>query len=328
MVRILRRVDLPDFESRRAAPESSITPVGTGVNDVFTVSPPRSSETRFVVKLGSYSKPSDFRAGVAAYRVLSAHTALPVPTIYAAGLDEERLPFVVMEHRPGAALAADFRDIPNATDPGAVRILGAVIDAFARIPAHAADGYESIRDLDSRERGPCAIGEYDDCARWLVDYASGFYADPPAHQSLEAIAPRALDYLRANRDRLPSAPPCSIAVTDLSPGNLLSPGGDPPGGVDGLTGLIDLERAKLGPVEFTAVNAEYLLTRYVSDLEPIRDALYASLPFEPDLRRRDLYRIIAMGRSVGALPAWYEPGGELYRQRGDAIAAALGRIVD
>lgn len=333
--RVLRRadVDLPGFGSRSAASESSLTPVGDGVNDVFALSPPGSREDRFAIKFGSYSEPSHLRAGVAAYRLLAAYTALPVPRIHAADVGEEATPpFVVMDYCPGAPLAAGFRDVQNATDPDAVGLLGAVVDAFARIPEHAAEGYGPIRDFDARERegerGPRATGQHDDWAGWVVDYASGFYGDPPAHPALEAIAPRALEYLRANRDRLPSAPPHSIVLTDLSPGNLLSPDGDPPGGVDGLTGLIDLERAKLGPVEFTAVNAEYLLTRYVSDPDPVRDALYAPLPFGPDLRRRDLYRVVAMGRSVGALSTWYEPGSETYCRRGDAVAAALRRIVE
>jgi aminoglycoside phosphotransferase (APT) family kinase protein len=331
--RVLRRadVDFPGFGPSPVVSEASLASVGDGFNDVFAVPPPGSRENRFAIKFGSYSKPSHFRAGVAAYRLLSAYTALPVPMIYAADVDEEATPpFVVMDYCPGAPLAAGFRDVPSATDPDAVRLLGAVVDAFTRIPEHAAEGYGPIRDFDApkRERGPRAAGEHDDWAAWLVDYASGFYADPPAHPALEAVAPRALKYLRANRDRLPSTPSRSIVLTDLSPGNLLSPDGDPPDSVNGLTGLIDLERAKLGPVEFTAVNAEYLLTRYVSNPNPVRDALYAPLPFGPELRWRDLYRIVAMGRSVGALSAWYEPGSETYRRRGDTVAAALRQIID
>jgi len=60
---------------------------------------------------------------------------------------------------------------------------------------------------------------------------------------------------------------------------------------------------------------------------PIQTALYDPLPFGPDLALRDLYRVIAMGREVGGLPIWYEPGSDMYQQRGDEIATALERII-
>ncbi|WP_258302608.1 hypothetical protein [Haloferax larsenii] len=135
------------------------------------------------------------------------------------------------------------------------------------------------------------------------------------------------DYLQASRDRLPESPSPSILVTDFSPANLMSRDGTPPESVEELTGVIDLERAKIGPLEFAAVNAEYLLTRYIDDPEPVREALYDPLPFGPDIPQRDFYRVLAMGRSVAALPFWYDPESDLYEQRASAIASELDRIV-
>jgi hypothetical protein len=122
----------------------------------------------------------------------------------------------------------------------------------------------------------------------------------------------------------------SVVVTDFGPSNLLAPNGGRPGNgtVGELTGVLDLERAKIGPVGFTAVNAEYLLTRGVNNPGPLVEALYDPLPFGPDLPRRDLYRLVALGRSVGALDLWYEVGSEEHRRRGDAVAAELERRLD
>lgn len=117
-------------------------------------------------------------------------------------------------------------------------------------------------------------------------------------------------------------------MTDLSPGNLLAPGATPPAGVDGLTGVVDLERAKVGPAALTAVNAEYLLTRFVEDPGPVRRALYDPLPFGPDVPARDCYRLVALSRSAAALDAWYGSGSETHRDRGAAVAAEIADIVD
>jgi aminoglycoside phosphotransferase (APT) family kinase protein len=355
VVRALRGVNSPALELQEPIAESSITYIDGGVNDVFVVSPEQCRDEQFVIKFGTYSEVDHLRAGVAAYRVLAAFTDLLVPTIYAFEPDndnsgrkfvssfaerrgeycensyvrqyEELPPFVVMEYLPGEILAEDFLDTQNATNPEAVRLLGAVINIFNQIPKHAADGYGFIQQVNFHENQPYAVGEYDDCAAWLVDYASTFYANPPEHEALEAIVPKVPDYLQAHRDRLPTTPSSSVVITDLSPQNLLSPSGEPPSSIGELTGVIDLERAKVGPVEFTAVNTEYLLTRFLSDPEVVRDALYDPLPFEPDMPARDLYRVIAIGRSVAALPFWYEPGSETYQQRGDAIATELDRII-
>ncbi|SEL51622.1 phosphotransferase [Haloferax larsenii] len=162
---------------------------------------------------------------------------------------------------------------------------------------------------------------------YFVEYGTELYEAAAPHERLDVLIPDVLDYLQASRDQLPAHPSPSILVTDFSPANLMSRDGTPPESVEGLTGVIDLERAKLGPLEFAAVNAEYLLTRYIDDPEPVREALYDPLPFGPDVPRRDFYRVLAMGRSVAGLPHWYDPESELYEQRARAIASELDRIV-
>ena len=202
--------------------------------------------------------------------------------------------------------------------------------AFASVPNGAVTGYGPIRGTaDSRaDRG--VVAEYDDCADWLVEYGTMLYADPPAHDRLAAVAPAVRDYLRANSDRFPSEPDPSVVVTDFGPSNLLAPDGSVSGdgGITDLTGVLDLERAKIGPAAFTAANAEYLMTRGVDDPEPMVDALYDPLPFGPDVPQRDLYRLVALGRSVNALDVWYEEGTEGYRRRGTAVATEIERLLD
>lgn len=328
-VHVLQSLDLSTVNLRHQPSKLNIESVSGGVNDVFTVSTDQSTDSRLVVKFGTFSKPDHFRAGVIAYRVLKAYTDLPVPTIYAAELDDEAVPPVlVMEYLPGEELAEGFHDTRRVTDPDAVRLLGKVIDAFGRIPDHGAEGYGFVRNLQHHAGQPRAVGEYDDCRSWLVDYAEQFYSDPPNHEALQSVVPNVIDYLRTQSERLPTTPRQSIVITDLSPQNLLSSDRSAPISLHEITGIIDLERAKLGPVEFTAVNTEYLLTRYVSDPEPIREALYDPLPFQPNMPARDLYQLIAMGRSVGALPFWYEPGSKTYRERGNAIASQIKQIVE
>lgn len=326
--RALGRVTLPESE-RYAAEELSVTPVSDGVNDVFVVETGSGGERRLAVKFGTFSTPRHLRAGVGAYRLLGAYTDLPVPAVRAFEPRPDDLPpFVVLEHRPGAAVDERLGHAPDLADPAAVGTLGAVVREFGRIPATAADGYGFVEGTEATESGPRAVADYDDCAEMLVAYATDLYDDPPDHDALEAVAPIAPEYLRAERDRLPSSPEPSVVVTDLSPENLLSPDGDPPDDAGGLTGVVDLERAKIGPREFTAVNAEYLITRNVSNEEAVREALYDPLPFGPDLPARDLYRLVAMGRSVSALELWYDPGSEAYRERGEELAAEIERIVE
>ncbi|WP_158058145.1 phosphotransferase family protein [Halorussus halophilus] len=322
----LARVEVPE-QHRFSAADATITHVDGGVNDVFFVGGPDHDE--FVVKFAAYSTRAHFRAGVAAYRLLAEYTDLPVPTVYAFEENPaETPPFVVMERLPGEELAADFRDVASVTAPDAVRILGAVVGEFATIPESATDGYGPIQSFDDDGSGPRAVANFDDCATMLVEYGETLYDGSPDHDALEEIVPAVPEFLRANRDRFPTEPTPSVVITDLSPQNLLSRDGTPPDGIDGVTGVFDLERAKIGPLEFTAINTEYLLSRYVSDPDPVREALYDPLPFDSDVPARDLYRLIAMGRSVNALARWYDPGTLEYRHRGQELATEIRRIVE
>ena len=261
----LHRVDAPELEAYLPLSETSLMHVGDGVNDVFLVSTPQRDD-RLVAKFGTYSEPEHLRAGVAAYLLLAEFTDLPVPGVVAFDEgDDETPPFVLMEHRPGEALADGFPDTERATNPDAVRLLGAVIAAFGSIPPRATDGYGYIQRTDFRDGSPVTVGECDHCSEWLVDYGTELYEAAAAHEELDAIVPDVFDYLQASRDRVSEHSSQAILITDFSPANLMSRDGTPPAGVDELTGVIDLERAKVGPLEFAAVNAEYLLTRYIDD---------------------------------------------------------------
>lgn len=241
-IRALRVAGVPETVGHDPPDPAAVTAVGDGVNDVFVVP---LGERRVVVKFATFSTAADLRAGVAAYRVLGARTDLPVPAVYAFAEGPVDLPpFVVLEHLPGDPLAADFDD-SRVSDPDAVRLLGHVLRAFGRVPPVAAEGYGMIQRPTERTDGPCAVAEYDDFPSWLVDYGTRFLADPPDHEAVAAAAPRAADHLRTERERLPAAPAPAVVVTDLSPGNLLSPDGTPPADSGGLTGVLDLERAKV-----------------------------------------------------------------------------------
>lgn len=326
--RVLRRLDTASVDVPQQRSDVAVRPSSNGVNDVFSVSTATSDEPHLVVKFGTHSTATHLRSGAIAYQLLETYTNLPVPTVYLTDFGDESLPpAVVMEYRPGTELAGGFHDIQRATDPAAVRLLGTVLAAFDSLPDHAASGYGFIEDVQYRAGKPHAVGEYDDCTSWFLEYAEQRFTPPPDHEAVQSVVPDVLEYLQRHSERLPTTAPHYLVITDLSPQNLLSADGTPPSDIDGLTGVIDLERAKLGPVEFTAVNVEYLLTRYISNPEPVREALYDPLPFGPDMPNRDLYRLVAIGRSVGALPFWYEPGSETYRERGDTIAAELREIV-
>lgn len=309
----------------RLSDVTAISPVERGVNEVFVVR--TGSAERLVCKFATFSRPRSFRAGAAAYRLLGAHTALPVPAVDALRTDPPGLPaFQLMEFLPGSPLAGPT----ESGEDGSARALGAVIAAFASVPDGAATGYGTIRET-AEGGGADGVGAaYDDCTDWFVEYTETLYEEIPDHDRLAAVAPAVPDYLRANRDRLPARPEPSVVVTDFGPSNLLAPDGCVAGdaGVGALTGVLDLERAKLGPAAFAAVNADYLLTRGIDDPGPTVEALYDPLPFGPELPCRELYRLVAMGRSVGALDMWYEPGGERFRRRGDAIAAEIERYLD
>lgn len=302
----------------------SVRPVTEGINDSFVVT---SGGERLVCKFATFSRPESFREGVAACRLLDAHTALPVPTVYALRTDPPGLPaFQVMEFLPGSPPPDPVESGGTAT----ARALGAVLAAFASVPERATTGYGPIRDTAEGGASEGVRGAHEDCADWFVDYTSRLYDHTPTHDRLATVASAVPEHLRANSDRFPAEPDPSVVVTDFGHSNLLTPDGGAPedGTVGDLTGVLDLERAKLGPATFTAVNAEYLLTRGVEDPAPLVEALYDPLPFGPDLPRRDLYRLVALGRSVHALDLWYEPGSETHRRRGDAVAAELDALLD
>lgn len=323
VLEVLDGVDL-DQDLGGSSPEWTVERLSDGVNEVFVVSD--DDGHRVVLKFGTFAEPDHLRAGVIACRVLGTYTELPVPETYATDLSASP-PVVVMEYLPGEPLADGFDDTANLTDPERVRLLGRVLDALADVPDHGTEGYGTVREYGGGET-PRAVCTHEDCARWFLEYAGRLYSDSPDDDRLSSLVSRVEKYLQANADRFRSAPPGAFVFTDFSPQNLLAPGGTPPEDLDGLTGVYDLERAKVAPVEFAAVNLEHLLVRDLSDPTPVQEALYEPLPFGPDLDRRDLYRLVAIGRSVGALEFWYEPGTEEYRKRRDDVSDAIEAILE
>jgi len=111
-----RALDLAGVSSRGATRPASISRVEEGVNDLFLVG---GANDGLAVKFATYSMPSSFRAGVAAYRLLGATTDLPVPTVYGFQPDPDGMPaFVILERLPGAPLSAEREGPPS---PAAVR---------------------------------------------------------------------------------------------------------------------------------------------------------------------------------------------------------------
>ncbi|MFB6198461.1 MAG: aminoglycoside phosphotransferase family protein, partial [Halobacteriaceae archaeon] len=98
----------------------SIHAIEEGINDTYAVvvdggdgsdSTEAPNEDQLVVKFATFSQPESLHAGVAAYRLLSAHADLPVPEIHAVSTGTTELPaFYVAERLPG-----DVLDDP--TDP-------------------------------------------------------------------------------------------------------------------------------------------------------------------------------------------------------------------
>jgi aminoglycoside phosphotransferase (APT) family kinase protein len=298
------------------------------VNDVLVVDPPQAGAKRFVLKIGTFSTAAHLRGGIAAARALRAYTTLPVPAVL--GFDagaEDRPPAVAMEYCDGQPLARDYDDVQHLTDPARVSLLGAVVGAFDALPADAATGWGTIRGTDDVDGRPHLTAGYDAFDDWVADYTTKHFENPVDHPAIERVAPDALEYFQANRHRLPRDPSPSVVATDLSPGNLLAPGGRPPASVDGLAGVIDLERAKLGPVAFTAVNLESLLTSEIDDPTPVQDALYEPLPFDPEFPLRDVYRLVALSRPLSALSTWEDPQSDAFDRRGRQVAGEIEALI-
>lgn len=330
---VRKALDVVDWPGR----PTDIRSVEDGVNDLFVVSTTGDGPHRVVCKFATFSEPSSFGAGVQAARVLGAYTDLPVPEVYTFRPDPPDLPaFQIQEFLPGDPLSDP--SIPGNLAPA--RALGIVINELGSLPHSVTEGYGMIeppasqlasekRMAELRDDENTAVGEYEDWTQWLLEYAGFHYADPPDHEVLASIAPEVPDYLRENAHRLPEEPDRSIVLADFGPSNLRSPDGtvDADGLPDALTGVLDLERAKLGPMAFTAVNAEYLMTRFIENPAPVVEELYDPLPFGPDVPNRDLYRLVAMSRSVNALALWYEEGDERFRERGVELADQIAQIV-
>lgn len=323
---VLARLDVVDAPG--ALPSSALTAVGDGVNDVFVVDPPGSDADRFVLKVGTFSSTAGLRGGVAAARALRAYTDLPVPAVLAfdAGTDD-RPPAVATEYCDGEPLAAGFDDVANLTDPARVSLVGGVVAALDALPADAATGYGNVQGVETVDGRPHLTAAHDGFDDWIGAYAVKHFESPVSHPAIERVAPAALEYFQDERHRLPSDPKPSVVLTDFSPENLLAPGGRPPETVAGLAGVVDLERAKLGPARFTAVNLEYLLARDLDDPTPVQDALYGQLPFGPEFALRDLYRLVSLSRPLSALEVWADPESDAFDRRCRAVARAIEEIL-
>lgn len=315
---------------------TEIRSVEDGVNDVFVVSTAGESPNKVVCKFATFSEVSSFWAGVQAARLLDGHTELPVPTVYAFDPDPTDLPaFQIQEFLPGTPLS----NPSSPQDLAPARALGSVIRVLGSVPRSVTEGYGMIEppvseptvenSISEVSDGTTVVGQYDEFPHWLLEYASDHYDDPPDNDALASIAPAVPRYLRENAHRLPVRPERSVVLTDFGPSNLLAPEGTVSGDgrLDALSGVLDLERAKLAPMDLSAVNAEYLMTRFIENPAAVVEALYDPLPFGPAVPNRDLYRLVAMGRSVNALDLWYEEGSEMFEQRGIELADQIEQIV-
>lgn len=310
-----------------------ITEIESGVNDVFRFSTGLEDPERAVCKFATFSRPIAFQAGVRASRLIAEYTEIPVPEVYAIRPDPSDLPaFQIAEFLPGAPLTSH----PEPDTPGPARAFGRVIRELGAIPSETTEGYGWIQP-DSPERledisttGTRVEGEYDTCSEWLLQYGLDVFEELPEHEELAATAQAAPAFLREHRDHFPDEPAPSIVLNDFGPGNLLAPAGtvSADGSLTAVTGLVDVERARLGPMEFNAVNAEFLMQRWIDDPEPVISAMYEPLPFDPDLPNRDLYRLLAMGREVGALDMFYEVGSETHEQRGTKLVQEIEQILE
>jgi aminoglycoside phosphotransferase (APT) family kinase protein len=309
---------------------NDITEIETGVNDIYTFATGLDTPARAVCKFATFSVPSAFQAGVTATHLLAEHTEIPVPGVYALRTDPPDLPaFQVVEFLPGDSIPSH----PEPGNPGPARALGRVIRELGSIPSEMTSGYGWIHPENeglTASGETSAEGEYETCSEWCLEYGLELYDDLPEHESLAAVAQDVQPFLRENSHRFPDEPARSIVLTDFGPGNLLARNGrvSEAGSLEELTGLIDLERAKLGPMEFNSVNAEFLMQRWIDEPQPVISALYEPLPFGPDVPRRDLYRLLAMGREVPALELFYEEGSEIYESRGRKLAREIEQILE
>jgi aminoglycoside phosphotransferase (APT) family kinase protein len=309
-----------------------ITKFEDGVNDTFVFSTGLDTPERAVCKFATFSQPDSFQAGVSAARLLAMHTQLPVPELYGFRVTPESVPtFQILDYLPGNSLPGD----PGPDNRGVARALGRVIRELGAVPAAGTAGYgwletdgiETASDLPGPETTVHA--EYDSCSEWLLAYGLKLYEDLPAHETLASVARAVPAYLREHSHRFPDDVSQSLVLTDFGPGNLLAPEGcvSREGELSEVTGLLDLERAKFGPMRFNAVNADFLMLRGLDTPGPVREAFYDPLPFGPDVPRRELYLLLAMGREVAALDLFYEEGGEKHNRRGHALAREIERIV-
>jgi aminoglycoside phosphotransferase (APT) family kinase protein len=311
---------------------TDISSADDGVNEVYTFSTGLNDPARAACKFATFSTPASFQAGVTTAQFVAAHTEVPVPKIYAFESEPDDMPvFQIMEFVPGDPLQGH----PDPDSPGPARALGRVIRELGAIPVEKTDSYGWIQrrvttETDDKHSDRAVTGEYDTCSEWLLQYGLGLYDDPPSHDTLAAVSQTVPAFLREHRDRFPDSPRQSIVLTDFGPGNLLAAEGtvSESGRLDEVAALIDLERAKIGPIAFNAINAEFLMQRWIDDPVPVVDALYDPLPFGPDHPRRDLYRLLAMGREVAALDLFYENGGNKHERRGNALAREIESILE
>lgn len=309
-----------------------ITRLEGGVNDSFVFSTGLDDPVRAVCKFATFSQTDSFQAGLRANRLVAAQTQLPVPEVYGFRAVPDSFPtFQILDFLPGDSLSISS----ESDNYGPARALGRVIAELGHLSTEAttgygwleADGIETVADLSVQDMAVHA--EHEECSEWLLEYGLGLYDDLPSHDTLASVAGAVPSYLREHSHRFPDETPQSLVLTDFGPGNLLAPEGtvSPDGDRTELTGLLDLERAKFGPIRFNAVNAEFLMLRGLDYPAPVREAFYEPLPFGPDVPRRTLYRLLSMGREVAALDLFYEEGGQTHDRRGCALAREIECIV-
>ncbi|MFB6254081.1 MAG: phosphotransferase, partial [Halobacteriaceae archaeon] len=185
----------------------SVRAIDDGVNDTFLITIASNKEfdstqipdkDRLFIKFATFSRPESLTAGIAAYRLLSRYTNLPVPSVYAVSFEATELPaFYVAEYLPGDLL----EDPTDPHNPIAARKLGQVIADLGSIPSASTNGYGMIKEWQS-SKPPAVCAPYDDFATWLVEYAEMLYNDLPEHHKLEQVASDVPAFIRANMEQV------------------------------------------------------------------------------------------------------------------------------
>lgn len=290
----------------------SATRIDAGTNAVYRVDAPEGS---YVVKFSTFSGLATMAAEVEVYRLL-ADAPLPAPRVVDAVLDPPEGPaHVVMAAVPG--------ETPTEVTPSLATQLGRHLHGFAAFDADV-EGYGRLHyagDAAAVQSTPITatsvaqsptdasvplVAETDSW-RTYVDGFLDHILSRPSDRFTDLVDP-VRDVVDRTLSAVPDAPEPAVAYHDYRPANVhVDADGD-------VVGILDLERADLGDVRYTLVDAEYLLTRHrpADQAARLRDALYRGYRNVEDgydtavpERLRACYRALAVAREIRAFDVWW-----------------------